>query len=375
LAAIVALGLGIGANSTVFTCVNGVLLGSLPYPAGDRIFHVNSRTLSNGEESGMSYPDFADMRAQARSFESLAAFRSGTMNLADGEHAAERLNGTWMTANAFDTLGQPVLIGRGFLPEDERAGAPPVVILGYATWEERYGASRSVLGSTVKVNEVPATVIGVMPEGVKFPMTADLWQALPADAGRDNRSSRTLNVFGRARPGVSVKQAQAEFTTIARALAHQYPETNKDVGATVMAYNDRFNGGPLRVVFGGMMVAVVFVLLIACANVANLMIARSNRRAREIAVRVSVGATRWQVVRQLLVESLALAALAAVLGFALSIAGAHAFDVATSDLGRPYWVRFGVDYRVLGFLAVVCVSAAVLSGLAPALHVSRTDVH
>lgn len=133
LVAIVTLVLGIGANSTVFTCMNVIVLGSLPYPAGDRIFHVNSRTISKGEEGGISYPDVVDMRAQARSFEALAAFRNGTMNIADAEHLAERLNGAWMTANAFDTLGQPPLIGRGFLPEDDQAGASPVAILGYGS--------------------------------------------------------------------------------------------------------------------------------------------------------------------------------------------------------------------------------------------------
>lgn len=375
LVAVVTLALGIGANNTVFTCLNAVLLGSLPYPNGDRVLHVNSRAISSGEEGGVSYPDFLDMRTQAKSFEALAAFKNGTMNIADGEHPAERLNGAWMTANAFVTLGQPPLIGRGFLAEDERPGAPPVVILGYGVWADRYGASRSVLGRTLKVNEVPATIVGVMPKGVRFPMTVDVWQPLAPDGDRDKRGSRNLNVFGPSRPGVSVRQAQAELTTIAARLRAQYPDTNKDAGVLVLRFNDRFNGGPLRVVFGGMMIAVALVLLIACANVANLMLARSGRRAREMAIRVSVGATRWQIVRQLLIESLVVAAMAGALGLALSQVGVHAFDAATSDLGRPYWVRFAVDYRVLGFLGFICLSTAILSGLAPALHVSKTDVH
>jgi predicted permease len=373
--AVATLALGIGANSTVFTCMNAILLGSLPYPAGGRIFYVNSRALSKGESGDVSYPDFVDMRAQARTFESLAAYRNGSMNIADADHAAERLIGAWMTANAFDTLGQAPLIGRGFFPEDDKPGAAPVVILGYGVWKDRYNGSRAILGQTVKVNEVPATVVGVMPEGVKFPMTADIWQPLALNVERDKRAARGLAVFGRARTGVSPSDAQAEFATIAGRLAKQYADTNKDVGVEVMRYNERFNGGPFKVIFGGMMAAVAFVLLIACANVANLMLARSGRRAREIAVRVSVGATRWQIVRQLLVESLAISTLAGLLGFGLSLAGVHAFDVATTDLGRPYWIQFGVDYRVVAFLAFVCLSAAVLSGLAPALHVARSDVH
>jgi putative ABC transport system permease protein len=376
LAAVVTLALGIGANGTVFTCVNAVLLRGLPYAQAGRILHINSRVATTGENAGVSYPDFLDMRAGTHAFESLAAFQDGTMNVSDADHPPERLAGAWLTANAFDVLGQRPLLGRSFVPTDDRPGADPVVVLGHGVWADRYGADRGIIGRTIKINEVPATVIGVMPAGVKFPVNADLWQAYVPSAGeQQKRGMRFLSVFGRVRAGSSPAQAQAEMNTIASRLSRQYPETNASVVADVMPFNERFNGGPIKLVFLAMMGAVGFVLLIACANVANLMLARSSRRAREIAVRVALGATRWQIGRQLLVESLIVAIAATGFGLALSVAGTTLFDRAVEGTGKPYWIQFTVDYTVLAFLVAVCAATAVLSGLAPALHVSRTDVH
>ena len=388
--AILALGLGIGVNNTVFTFVNAVLLRGLPYPESDRIMHINSLNLAEGRnDMPASYPDYEDWRAQQKSFADLAAFRGGTMNVSDSGHAAERAIGNYLTANAFRSLGQPLLLGRDFQEADDRPGAPSVAILGHSLWQNRYGGDPDIAGRTIRVNEVPTVVIGVMPEGVQFPSNAEMWlpmvqapQMLTApvarpDLGKDRwrRSARNLNVFGRLAPGVTLQQAQAEMDGIAKRLEQQYPDSNKGIGARVMSYNARFNGGPIRVVFLALMGAVAFVLLIACANVANLLLARSAQRAREMAVRVSLGATRWQLMRQLLVESVLLGCLSGTFGLLLSIAGVGLFDRAVTDVGKPYWIVFTMDTNVFLFLAAICVATGVLFGFAPALQISRTNIN
>jgi predicted permease len=249
------------------------------------------------------------------------------------------------------------------------------VILGYGVWKTRYGSDPNILERVVRVDDVACTIIGVMPEDMKFPTNADLWQPFIPNGEQEKRTVRPLGVFGRLRDGVSRSQAQAEMTTIAARLAKQYPDTNKDLGAAVQTFNDRFNGGPIKLVFLSLMGAVGFVLLIACANVANLLLARSAQRAREVAVRVSLGATRARVVRQLLVESIILGLVSGVLGLLLSTVGVGLFDRAVSDVGKPYWIRFTMDARVFSFLALVCVATGIIFGLAPALHISRSSVN
>ena len=227
------------------------------------------------------------------------------------------------------------------------------------------------------MNDVPSTIVGVMPEGFKFPTGADLWQPLSLVPGleKEKRSDRNFDAFGRIRSDVTRAQAQAELVNVGQRLAHDYPDTNKNVMPRVQTFNERYNGGPIRVVFLSLLGAVGFVLLIACANVANLLLARSAHRAREISVRVSLGATRWRIVRQLLVESVLLAGIAGVLGFGIAKIGIHLFDVATQDVGKPYWIQFTMDGQVFVYLAAICLATGVIFGLAPALHVSKTDVN
>src|SRR5436190_2118642 len=300
--AVIALALGIGVNATVFTFVNAVLIRGLPFNDPDRILVVGTRD-ARARDRGVSYQDFVDWRAATRTFSGLAAYSGQTMNISDEGRAPERFQGPYISANAFTLIGQQPLIGRGFLAEDDRPSAPAVVILGNGVWKNRYGSDPSVLGRNIKVNEIPATVIGVMPEGFKFPTGADLWMPLAqmpqlTEQKRDARNN--LDVFGRLGGGVTMAQAQAEMNTIAGKLAADYPDTNKDVSARVMTFNDRENGGPIKLIFLSLMGAVGFVLLIACANVANLLLARSAIRAREMSVRISLGASRWRIVRQLL---------------------------------------------------------------------------
>jgi predicted permease len=217
-----------------------------------------------------------------------------------------------------------------------------------------------------------------MPPDMRFPFN-DIWlpfSLLPAPVREAKRGVRNLQAIGQLAPGVTLAQARGELERISAQLAHDFPDTNQDVRPSVMTYNDRVAGGPIRVIFLAMMGAVAFVLLIACANVSNLLLARSTQRTREIAVRVSLGASRWRIVRQLLVESLLLAAISGVLGLALSIAGVRLFDsFITADIGKPYWMKFSMDPPVFAFLVAICIGTAIVFGLAPALHVSRTDVH
>ena len=373
--AVLALGLGIGVNSTIFTFVNAVLLRGLPYEDSHRIMYLQLTNPTAGQRNvWLSYPDFEDWRQRARSFEDLGAFRSGTMNVSDAERPAERAAGVWISANAFGMLGQQPLIGRTFLPGEDLPGAQPVAIIGWGLWQNRYGADPAILGRTIRVNEIPAKIVGVMPQGMKFPNIAEMWMPLVPDADARRRTTRTLGVFGRLRPGVSREQAQAEMATLARAIAAEHPDTNKGYDAVVMPYNDRFNGGEIKRVFLALMGAVALVLFIACANVANLLLARSATRAREMALRMSIGATRWRIIRQLLVESILLGCLAGLFGFALSYVGVQLFDNAVSGINKPYWIHFTMDGPVFVFLAAICVLTGILFGLAPALQVSRANM-
>ena len=374
LLAIVALGLGIGVNNTVFTFVNAVLLRGLPYKDSHRILHVNARHLKEERGMGVSFADYEDFRAQTRTFEDLVGYRSSPMNLSDADYLPEQFLGTWVTPETFRVLGQPMHVGRDFRAEDGHAGAEAVVIIGYGVWQTRYGGDPNVLGRAVKVNEVPSTIVGVMQQGVKFPFNTDVWQAISPGEQERRRNNRSMGLMGRLKAGRNIEEAQAELAGIASRLAAQYPDTNRDVGVEVMSVNDRFNGGPIRVMFLTLMGAVGFVLLIACANVANLLLSRSAHRSREIAVRLALGASRWRIVRQLLLESILLGSLGGLLGLGLSVVGVRLFDAATQDVGRPYWIQFSMDARVFLFLAGLCILTGIVFGLAPALQISKANV-
>jgi putative ABC transport system permease protein len=374
--AVVALALGIGVNATVFTLVNAVLIRGLPFRDSGRLYMLSSRDARGGGNPSISYPDFQDLRSQTRAFIGLGAFSPTPFNIADERGMPEQVRGAWVSANAFSLLGQQPLLGRDFAPEEDRKGAEMVVILGYSIWKNRYGSDPNILGRPMRINGTPATIVGVMPDGMKFPSSQDMWVPLIPTQDQERRTARFLGVFGRLRDGASREEAQTEMNGIAGRLASQYPETNKDFPKVeVQTFNERFNGGQIRTVFLALMGAVGFVLLIACANVANLLLSRSAHRAREIAVRVAMGATRWRVVRQLLVESVVLGTIGGVIGLLLALVGVRLFDAAVSETGKPYWIIFTVDYVVIGFLAAICVLTGILFGFAPALQISRTNVN
>ena len=373
--AVAALALGIGVNATVFTLVNAVLIKGLPFKDSAQLYMLGPKNPANNGTAGLSMQELLEYRAQSQTFAGLAGFSGSNYNLADERGFPEQANGSNLTANAFRVLGQQPLLGRDFADGDDKRGAERVVILGYSLWKNRYASDPNVIGRPIRVNGEPATIIGVMPDNMKFPTNAAMWMAFQP-AADETRNNRPLQIFGRLRADANMVQAQSEMERIAAAQAAKYPDTNKELTtALVQTFNQRFNGGPIRQIFLAMMGAVGFVLLIACANVANLLLSRSAGRAREIAVRFAMGASRWRVVRQLLVESVVLGFLGGVFGLLLSFAGVRAFDAAVSDVGKPYWIQFTTDWTVIGYLAAICVLTGVLFGIAPALQVSRTSVN
>lgn len=374
-AVIVTLALGIGLNTMIFTIINAALLKPVPVPGGSRLVAITSRAPGNGDDR-LSYPDLLDYRAeQAHSFVDLegAADQEGVLGEPGNPPQAYHLERT--TTGIFSMLHIHPVLGRDVLPSDAYPGAAPVLMIGYNVWQNRYAASPFIIGRQVRINGKPATIIGVMPKGFMFPTTVELWMPLiptPNDAKRDNRQIRG---FGLLRPGVKISAAQAELAAISQHLAAQYPDTNKGFSANVVTFNELYNGGIIRAVFLLMLASVCFVLLIACANVANMMLSRSIARQREMSIRAALGASRWRVIRQLLIESVVLSVLGGVVGLGLASLGVRWFDLATSNVQRPYWVQFTMDYAVFGYFAALCIVTGLLFGTIPALRASRPEMN
>ncbi len=376
LAVIVTLALGIGINTTVFTLVNAVLFKPVPLPGGDRLVTLIHYHVSQPRERfGVSWADFQEYRRHNRSFEHLEAAHLREAVISEPGIPPERARLGRVTTGMFTMIRTPPILGREFTAADGRAGAAPVVLLGHGLWQRRYGAAADVIGRAIRVNGTSATVIGVMPPGFKFPNNEDFWMPLVPDAEIDDRTHPWLQLFALLQPGTTVAAADADTAVIAGRLATAHPDTNKDTGALVRTFHQTYNGDEIRVVFLTMLGAVGCVLLIACANVANMMLSRSLARTREIAVRVAMGAGRWQIVRQLLVESVLLSSLGGLLGLGLSRLGVHAFDLATQDVGKPYWIIFAMDWRAFSYFAAISVLIGFVFGLVPALRASRVDLN
>jgi len=370
--AVVTLAIGIGINALGFSIVNAAFLRGLPFARADRLSVVAWRP-TEGRRQSLSYPELQDFRARSQTFTGLSAYLNGPVNLGDDMSQPERVRATWLTADAFELLGEQPVAGRGFATDDLREGSERIAIISSGLWRTRYGADPAVLGRAIRVNGDTATIVGVMGAGFAFPDNTDLWMPFVPTARQRQRDARVLLAFGRLRDGVDRAAAQAEMDDIAKQLIDAHPEVSRDLaGARVDTFTEAFVGGQARVMFLALMGAVCFVLLIACVNVANLLLARSVYRRREMALRAALGAGRGRLLRQLLVESAVLGVLGGALGLVLTTAGVRAFAAAIRDPGKPFWIVFDVDYVVFAYVAAVCVLTAVASGLAPALLTSRT---
>jgi len=376
LLATVALALGIGSTTTMYSITRGILR-DLPVDRPEQLMHVATTDRNAGDEYlRIPAADIVALREQQRSFEAIAAFDVESIHLGDADHRAERLSVGRVTANLFAVLRVAALLGRTLTSDDERPGAPHVAILGYDLWQNRYAGDHSVVGRTIRVNGVPTTVVGVMAKGFGFPLQEQLWTPLALDALRAAPAARdgpAYNVIGRLRTSATRETAGADIASIGRRLAIADPKAHEGRTLAVRPFYDAMVSRKGRVIFRAMLIVVSFVLVIACANVANLLLARAIARRREIAVRMALGASPSSLVRQLLVESLAIAIPGGILGLAIARAGVAVFN-GTLSFDLAYWMRVDVDMGVLAFATALVVLAAVAAGLAPARQAARVDV-
>jgi putative ABC transport system permease protein len=375
LVAVTVLGLGIGVNNTQFILVNAICIRGLPIDRPDRVLFLSARD-ARDQELSLSYREFDAIQAHTRAFAGLAAFANAPVAVGDEGRAPDRALLTYLSAGAFRLLGATPTLGRDFEPADDRPGAPTVAILGSGLWTSRYGADPSIVGRVIRINGTPSIVIGVMAGGFRFPGNTEVWQPLALMPGiaTERRAARALSVFGRLAVGAAIVDGRGQLAALTARLSHDYPETNHAIRLTGVPINDRYNGRITDSVWLAFLTVGVVVVLISCANVANLLLMRSVRRAHEMAIRASLGASRGRLVRQLIVESAALAALGGMLGLAFSLLGVRALARAIPANALPYWITFSMDGRVFAVLCGVCLVTVVVFGLAPAMHVSRTDV-
>jgi putative ABC transport system permease protein len=377
LMAVVVLALGIGANNAVFTIVNAVLLRSLPLPKPEQIVFIGTRD-NQSRDLGVSLLDFKDWQRSARTLSSMSFVFSGSFNVGNEGLTPDLIPGCYVSANFFKMLGVPPARGRDFTPAEDTAGSALVVMISDTLWRHRYGGDAGIVGKTIRIGDVPGTVVGVMPEDMHFPFNADLWiptGAMSPALLQQPRQARGYFAVGRLGESVTVEQSRSELQAIGKTLAGQYPATNRDLFPHADPFLQRTLGPQIRLLFWSLLGAVGFVVLIACSNVANLLLARAARRSGEMSVRVAIGASRWHIVRQLLIESILLALIAGGFGLLLSIAGIRWFSAEAQNVGVPYWMVFTMDWRTFGFLLVLCLATGVIFGLAPALHASKTNVN
>jgi len=379
--AIIALALGIGANTAIFSVVNAVLLRPLPFAAPERLMSVWETNLQRGvNRNSVAYPNFADWREQNHVFERMASYHDSDLMLT-GVSEPARLQGAVVNADLFPLLGVSPSLGRAFLPdEDKPSESGRVVVLSHRLWQQRFNADPHVLGQGVVLGGKNYTVIGVMPEAFQFPIQnepVELWTTVAVDAdGQEpitaQRGAHYMHVIARLKPGVTQAQAQAEMGAIAGRLEQQYPDSNLHRSVSVEPALESLVGD-IRPALFILLGAVGCVLLIACANVANLLLARATTRHKEMAVRSALGASRWRVVRQLLTESVLLAIAGGALGLLVALWGTYLLVTLSRD-DLPRAAQIGLDGRVLGFTLLVSIVTGIIFGLVPALHSSKIEL-
>jgi len=378
LIAVLTLGLGIGANTAIFSAIHSLLLKPLNFPELDRVVAICDSSPSRGVvRNEVAMANYVDWTAQNQSFEHLALYNWWNANLS-GIDQPEILQGFLVTANLFDAIGVKPLMGRNFTGEENQPGNDRVAIITHSLWQRRFGGDPTIINKTITVDSIPRTVIGVMPEGFNFPKGADIYAPIALTPQvLANREFHTYYVVGRLKPGVTLQQAQADIDNITARLEQQHPKSNTGLRATVftiVADTVQFYDTPIWVMMG----VVGFVLLIACANIANLMLARASGRQKEIALRAALGASRWRIMRQLLTESLIVALIGGALGVLVGFWGIDALRVSNpgnAALFAPGWHQLGINLPVLLFTLGLSVFSGLAFGLVPAWQVSKPNLN
>jgi putative ABC transport system permease protein len=371
--AVLSLALGIGAISTIFSFVNGIMLKPLPYREPERLVLLDETAFKRGIASmGVSFPNFVDWREQNQAFEDIAAYTTGGLAIAGGGEP-EQLKGAFVSQGLFEILGVAPILGRTFTADEDQPDHDLVVILSYGLWQRRFGGDPKILGATLLLNNRSRVVIGVMPKGFQFPEVAEVWGPLALNTKLWTRTDHGLEAIARLKPGVTLDQVQAEMTSIASNIEEQNPVTNEGLSVSLTSLRAGLTGDykkALLILLG----VVGFVLLIACVNVANLLLARSTARQKEIAIRAALGANRKRIFRQLLTESLLLGLISGAIGLVLALWGMDLL-LAAIPIDIPFWMKFDLDFRVLGFTAGCSLLTGFVFGTAPALQASNPDLN
>jgi putative ABC transport system permease protein len=372
--AIIALALGIGATTAMFAVIYAFLLRPLPYAKPDQLVMLQSRGVTTGNDLGVNYLDFVDWQKQNRSFSDLAFFNlrwNGNVESTGG--MTETLRTTFTTANLFSLLGVQPMLGRDLTRADDQPKAAKVMLISERLWKKTFGGDPNIIGRDIRLDGALRTVVGVMPAGFRFPSQTDIWVPMASVFGmNDNRSWRADQAIARLKPDVSVQSAQNEMSVIAERLAQQYPETNKLIGAAVIPLREHVAGN-VRFSLLLLLASCGGVLLIACANVSQLLLARATTRERELSVRAALGASRWRLARQALMESALLAVIGSVVGALLAIWLVD-FVATAIPVELPFWIRIDLNPAVLGFTILVSCLTTLLAGSLPALQSARVDI-
>jgi putative ABC transport system permease protein len=371
--AILAVALGIGVSTVGFSAINALLLRPMPYIQDqERLVAVSEFfTKDPGHDAGTAFPDYLEWKKNVTTLDGIAAIQEATFIITGGDKP-ERYLGGQISADAFSFMGVQPILGRLFRPEEDELNVPPVALIGYQIWQEHFGGDKGVVGKTIPINGKQVTVIGVMPKGWRFPETCDIWMPLQFSEKENPRGNFFLDCMGKVKKGVSIEQARAELEAISARIAAQHPDTNTGVSVHVNSFREEMvrNFKTLTLLVMG---AVLFVHLIACGNVANLLLARGATRAKEIGIRLALGASRRQIIRQLLSESLVLGLLGSAFGLLVAVWGV---DLMVTGLPNevPYWIRFDFDWRVFSFALGIGALSSVLFGLVPAFQASNPQL-
>ncbi|MDP6605883.1 MAG: ABC transporter permease [Dehalococcoidia bacterium] len=379
--AVIALALGIGLTTTMFSIVHGLVIRGMPYPDSDELVDLmRNRPATNSGLMAVTIHDFQDWRAQQTSFEEIAAYYGETVNVSGTEGRPIRYQGVYGSARLFDVLEMQPILGRTFRPEEDHPSTPPVIILSHRAWQDRFQGDPEIVGKTIRANSEMTTIVGVMPERFDFPAQSDAWLPLRIDPLEFPRGSgpalegTQIQAIARLKDGVTLAEAQTEMATIAGRLEAEYPETNEGIQVVVRAVNESFIGRAAINMLYTMLGAVFGVLLIACVNVANLLLARTVARSKEVAVRTALGSSRWRTISQLLAETLILAIAGGGLGMLIGQAGITWFNGTLVNVQPPLWLELGLNRVVVTFVVGLTVLSTLLAGTVPALRASSTNL-